>query len=88
MRMVTVMCQYQLLLVTATLVGGNCRFQWVVTVASNWQENAIIGLKYSKTAFVIVYMILMTMRPDFYFNYFIIQYRSKGDVIYYEGLLY
>ena len=31
---------------------------------------------------------LMTMRPDFYFNYYIIQYHIKGDVIYYEGLLY
>ena len=35
----------------------------------------------------------MTMRPDFYFNYFIIQYHSrpkhgKDDVIYYEGLIY
>ena len=46
---------------------------------------------YSKTAFVIVYMIvkLMTMRLiDLYFNYYILQYHSKGDVIYYEGLLY
>ena len=33
-------------------------------------------------------MILMTMRPDFYFNYYIIQYHSKGDIKYYEGLLY
>ena len=34
---------------------------------------------------------LMTMRPDFYFNYYIIQYHSKngkGNVIYYQGLLY
>ena len=31
---------------------------------------------------------LMTMRSDFYFNYYIIKYHSKGDVIYYEGLLY
>ena len=30
----------------------------------------------------------MAMRPDFYFNYYIVQYHSKGDVIYYEGLLY
>ena len=35
--MVTVMCQFQLLLVTAASVGGNCRFQWVVTVASYQQ---------------------------------------------------
>ena len=86
--MVTERCQFQLLLVTATSVSGNCRLLWVVTVASNWQEKAIIGLKYSKTTFVIVYMILMTMRPDFYFNYYNIQYHSNGDVTYYEGLLY
>ena len=48
---------------------------------------------YSKTTFVIDYMIvkLMTMRPVFYFNYYIIQYHSKhgkGDVIYYECILY
>ena len=31
---------------------------------------------------------LMTVRPDFYLNYYIIQYSSTGDVIYYEGPLY
>ena len=42
MRMVTVMCQFQLLVVSATLAGGNCRFQWVVTVVSDQQGNAVI----------------------------------------------
>ena len=47
MRMVTVMCQFQLLLVTATSVGGNCLFQWVVTVPSDQQENVIMKCIYS-----------------------------------------
>ena len=70
MRMVTVMCQFQLLLVTATSVGGNCRFQWVVTVAFDQQANVIMTCIHSETTLVIVYMIvrLMTMRPDFDFN--------------------
>ena len=69
--MVTVMCQFQLLLATATSVGGNCRFQWVVTVASDHQqENSIMKCIYSQTTLVIVYMVmkLMKMRPDFYFK--------------------
>ena len=48
------------------LVGGNCLIG----------RKMLLKNVYSKTAFVIVYMIV-----NFYFNYHIIQYHSKGDVM-------
>ena len=79
MRMVTVMCQFQLLMVTATSVGGNCRFQWVVTVASYQQRKFYYKMYILKKTLVILYMFvkLIMMRPDFYFNWYRIQYYSR-----------